>query len=298
MKHTQTLRYLKGTTLSSIALASVVASSALWTHVVYEYELKRRLSFSDSIPWVGIVTDSNAYRIDVHELSLPAYEASKHIKNYTVQLSANLLTSVHREEEVETPFAASLLLEQGEPQGQSDQSDTDAPRTALREWEIGHVYRLSIPRLHIRAPVLMPSRIFWDTKEWGLLEEQMQVGLNHGAVAYPHSAAPGRRGSLIVAGHSSPPHDAAAASAYGHLFASLPQIQEGDTVTVTSGGKDISYVVESKKIVAPDDTDILAQQSNESIMKLITCYPVGTTENRMIVTARRVTTSDEVAFRN
>lgn len=158
----------------------------------------------------------------------------------------------------------------------------------LDKWELSPVWNLRIPSLGIRTPVLLPSMKFWSVQAWDMLEEQMQVGLNHGAVAYPHSAAPGTVGSLIVAGHSSPPDEKSEASPYGHLFATLPDIAVGQDIEFVQGGEVVRYTVESKNVVSPQSTDILLQQNDESILKLITCYPVGTTKNRMIITAKKV----------
>lgn len=151
-------------------------------------------------------------------------------------------------------------------------------------WELERMWSIAIPSLSIRAPVLLPSMDHWVSRSWGMLEEQMQIGLNNGAVAYPHSAAPGTDGNLIIAGHSSPPDEASAESSYGHLFSTLPTIAIGEEIHVGSA----VYRVEDKFVVPPSETSILAQQDDESILKLITCYPVGTTKDRMIITAKKV----------
>ena len=158
----------------------------------------------------------------------------------------------------------------------------------LSVWELRSVWSISIPSLGIRAPVLLPSMKFWSKKSWNMLEEQMQAGLHHGAVAYPHSASPGENGTLIIAGHSSPPDEEAKASAYGNIFAKLPDIAIGDEITVQSGGEEIRYRVEDKFVVSPETTSILEQQSDESILKLITCYPVGTTRDRMVILGKKI----------
>lgn len=166
--------------------------------------------------------------------------------------------------------------------------ETQTSADELSQWELAHTWRITIPDLGIRAPVLLPSMKYWGTQAWDLLEQQMQVGLNHGAVAYPHSVSPGVPGSLIIAGHSSPPHEAAKKSNYGHLFAKLPDIAIGQEITVTTSGAPIVYRVEQKQIVSPKMTTILEQQYDQSVLKLITCYPVGTTRDRMIVLAKKV----------
>lgn len=175
-----------------------------------------------------------------------------------------------------------------EPEQKPEINPEDTPVHAaadeLAQWQLSPVWTVSIPSLGIRAPVMLPSMVNWSARAWDLLEEQMQVGLNHGAVAYPHSSAPGSIGNLILAGHSSPPNAYAEQSAYGSLFAKLPDIAIGEEINVSSA----TYRVEEKIIVSPEEVSILEQQDDESILKLITCYPVGTTRDRMIVLARKV----------
>ncbi len=158
----------------------------------------------------------------------------------------------------------------------------------MTSWELSPRYTIDIPSLRILAPILLPSRRYWDAKEWDLLEEQMQVGLHNGAVAYPHSVRPGQNGALIIAGHSSPPDEQAKQSAFGSLFALVPTIKMGERIVVKTGDQEVEYEVIATTIVPASDTSILKQDEDESILKLITCYPVGTTRERFVVTARLV----------
>ncbi|MCA9371150.1 MAG: sortase [Candidatus Peregrinibacteria bacterium] len=162
------------------------------------------------------------------------------------------------------------------------------PPSELEQWELMRAWNIFIPSLSVRAPVLLPSMKYWSSQAWDMLEEQMQIGLNHGTVAYPHSVSPGQMGSLIIAGHSSPPDEQAQESLYGSVFAHLPEIAVGEEIQVQSAGTAIRYKVVEKNIVSPKATTILEQQHDESILKLITCYPVGTTRDRMIITAQRI----------
>ncbi|MCF7844895.1 MAG: sortase [Kiritimatiellales bacterium] len=158
----------------------------------------------------------------------------------------------------------------------------------LQQWDLERWINLSVPSKDIRVPVYLPSRRFWDARQWDMLEEQMQVGLLNGAAAYPHSVKPGTIGSLIIAGHSSPPNERAEESKYGDLFAKLPTIAKGDVITTAGNGSLVSYEVVRTQVVQPTDTDILAQQTDKSLLKLITCYPVGSTKSRFVVTAVKI----------
>lgn len=156
------------------------------------------------------------------------------------------------------------------------------------EWELKQAYTLSIPRLELQAPVLLPSLKYWQAKNWDLLEEQMQIGMSQGLVAYPHSTAPSDKGALIVAGHSSPPDERAAKSPFGSIFSRLPELEVGDEISVMQNGRQVIFAIESKVVVPPSATKLLEQQNTDNILKLITCFPIGTTKDRMIITAKRV----------
>jgi LPXTG-site transpeptidase (sortase) family protein len=190
------------------------------------------------------------------------------------------------------PSTAATLIVPEEVVGRSDtlsppQND-NIPSDELSQWEVSQAYSMSIPTLGIRTPILLPSMRFWASRQWNLLEEQMQVGLRHGSVAYPHSAIPGEMGNLIIAGHSSPPTQRAAESAYGSLFERVPELEIGDQIIVTKNGKRMTYSVSDSTVVSPSETEVLRQQDDESVIKLITCFPVGTTKDRMVVTAHLV----------
>ena len=159
-------------------------------------------------------------------------------------------------------------------------------RNPLNEWELRRAFGISIPSLTIRAPVLLPSRKHWDARNWELLEEQMQAGMLHGTVAYPHSSRPGG-GALFIAGHSSPPSVEAKESMYGTVFAMLPNIDLGAEIVITDGDERFTYVVTETFIVQAEDTGILDPVNAEGSLTLITCYPVGTTRQRFVVKAKR-----------
>jgi|TARA_Y100000310_G_scaffold345163_1_gene462304 LPXTG-site transpeptidase (sortase) family protein len=267
-------------TAAIVAILGVAASLVLWTGVIRNVPLPQ---FSrDTVvrfeKFLDQLTDSmlHADQITVREVMVE-------------DLGTHFASSVD-----ETHVRASVIenservLQELPAFIPNDQPVIHAAAGQLEQWGLSRAWSITIPSLGIRAPVLLPSMKNWTARAWDLLEEQMQIGLNHGAVAYPHSSGPGRKGNLIIAGHSSPPTESAAASEFGNLFEKLPGIQVGDEISIVTAGSPITYRVEEKTIVSPQMTSILEQQYDESILKLITCYPVGTTRDRMIVLAKRI----------
>ena len=75
-----------------------------------------------------------------------------------------------------------------------------------KSWDVAlNTSTLVYDRLGIAAPIGKPSPGNWISRNWRALEDQMQYLLLNGLAAYPHSPKPGEAGSMIVAGHSSPP---------------------------------------------------------------------------------------------
>lgn len=141
-------------------------------------------------------------------------------------------------------------------------------------------------RLKISAPLGKPSLDNWKNRNWRGLEDQMQYLLLNGLALYPHSPALGSEGSLIVAGHSSPPTMEAIGSPYEEILSVLPQAAAGDTITVyDTNGKEFVYRVRKTQIVPSTYTQILLQEKTKKELVLFTCYPIGTTRERFVVWA-------------
>jgi len=248
------------------ACGSVVTSFGLWTAIVsrslviYNTDISQERQRTEV--WGGAIGTVGEFVESVAEVVANTVMDQVHLAASTVTVPSEVIGG---------PAASS--------------SGAESP-FELSQWEINQAYTLSIPDLDVEVPVLIPSMRYWESREWNLLEKQMQVGLNYGAVAYPHSAEPGSKGSVIISGHSSPPSERAASSDFGRIFSHVPELKPGDVITISGEGQDKNYEIQSSVIVPPTATEILRQQEDESIMKIVTCYPIGTTKDRMVVTAK------------
>jgi sortase A len=91
----------------------------------------------------------------------------------------------------------------------------------------------------------------------------------------PGTAYPGDVGNVGLSGHRDT------------YFRPLKDIRQGDEVTVTTAERTYRYRVDSLKVVADDDMSVL-NESSESFLTLVTCYPfyyVGPAPKRFIVRA-------------
>lgn len=275
-----------------IGIVAIVSSFLFWTNQIHTIVLPRvSQSIVDSVndtlnAWFGVGDTEDEIVLKEHIVE----DLGEHFvtRIQRTHLTASVTSETVREriapqEEPQPEPEPEEVLPEPEPSPEPVHASAPIDEE-LTQWELTPVWTIAIPSLGIRAPVLLPSMQNWSSRAWGILEEQMQIGLNHGTVAYPHSSAPGTNGNLIVAGHSSPPTRSAEQSAFGSVFARLPEIGIGEEIQVSSA----RYVVQEKFVVSPQETSILEQQHDESILKLITCYPVGTTKERMIVLAKKI----------
>jgi LPXTG-site transpeptidase (sortase) family protein len=120
---------------------------------------------------------------------------------------------------------------------------------------------------------------------WTKANKDMLSDLLKGAVHYPGTALPGQTGTSYISAHSS--NYPWVKSKYRDAFARLGAVKKGDSfmVTVTDPlGKPIKlhYVVDEIGIFKADDQRQFANTSN-SVVALSTCWPVGTTANRLVL---------------
>lgn len=137
--------------------------------------------------------------------------------------------------------------------------------------------QLVIASLNITAPI-----VYADATD----DKTVQTDLQSGVVHYANTANPGTVGNCYIFGHSS--DYLFTPGNFKTVFAVLPKIAIGDQIQISdSSGKIFVYTVTSTKVVAPNDTSVLSQDTNGArILNLQTSYPVGTALKRFIATAQ------------
>ncbi len=137
--------------------------------------------------------------------------------------------------------------------------------------------RLVIPRIGKNVPLISVP----EHKNWKQLEKGIQKGLQNGVVVHPISHDPGSFGNFFLTGHSS--YYAWDKGRFKDVFALLHEVNAGDIVDIYWEGKKYSYKMTEKKVVAPTEVEILKQPTDEKKITLMTCTPVGTNTNRLIL---------------
>ena len=142
--------------------------------------------------------------------------------------------------------------------------------------------RIYIPGIDKNIPlVTVPNH-----KNWQELERRIQNGLRDGVVVHPISRTPGRNGNFFITGHSS--YYAWDQGRFKDVFALLHEVEVGETVEVYWEGKKYLYVIKTKGVVEPTEVSILNQPRDKSIITLMTCTPVGTNKQRLILVGELV----------
>jgi len=119
---------------------------------------------------------------------------------------------------------------------------------------------LSIPKIRLEVPVL---------------DGTDDLTLNRGVGRIEETARPGEAGNLGIAGHRD------------GFFRGLKDVAVGDEIHLRTLTRDYLYVIESIRIVSPEDVQVL-DATPKPVLTLVSCYPfyfVGSAPRRYIVRA-------------
>lgn len=108
------------------------------------------------------------------------------------------------------------------------------------------------------------------------------IALNQGAWRMPQTSTPDQGGNTVITAHRfkyKPPSE--------KTFYLLDKLVVGDAVTVNWQGYEYNYKVTGTKIVEPSAVEVLDNTENPQIT-LITCTPLFTTKQRLIVIAEPI----------
>lgn len=133
-----------------------------------------------------------------------------------------------------------------------------------------------IPKIDITSPVI------WQTN---VEEKEVQRSLQDGVVHLNGTALPGQNGNVFITGHSS--NYPWSKGSYKNIFALLNKLVIGDLVYLNYN--DTVYVYKTEKIIIVKPSEVwVTESSGVPQLSLMTCSPVGTSLNRLIIRASQV----------
>lgn len=136
-------------------------------------------------------------------------------------------------------------------------------------------FEIEIEKISVRAPILVGV----DPASKDVYNASLTKGVAH----MNGTAMPGENGNVFIYGHSS----SDIKSPYDKIFARLNELTTGDRIILNRAGLRYNYSVTDKKIVAEDDLSVLSQ-TDDKRLTLMTCWPIGTTDERLIVIAEQI----------
>jgi sortase A len=140
------------------------------------------------------------------------------------------------------------------------------PTIALRQVGLGDpLARLEIPRISVDDIVVV-----------GVGSSELQLGPGH----FPDTVPPGHLGNAAIAGHR---------TSYGQPFRNVDRLEPGDEIRATTPDGTYTYRVTQTRIVSPSDYFVvLTTNPEEAQLTLISCHPVWSTAQRIVVSAALV----------
>lgn len=113
-------------------------------------------------------------------------------------------------------------------------------------------------------------------------EKELIPDLDKGVVIYPGSVLPSQIGNFFLTGHSSTYFWKRDKTPYGEVFAGLDKLQIGDRIVIYYNQYKYEYEIFNKYIALPNNVR-LYHPSDDSIISLMTCWPIGTTWKRLVL---------------
>jgi LPXTG-site transpeptidase (sortase) family protein len=106
--------------------------------------------------------------------------------------------------------------------------------------------------------------------------------LENGIIRYPGSAKPWENGTSFIFWHSS--NFPWIKWDYNDVFSLLDNVAFNDEIIVYYGQEKYVYKIREKNVITPWDVSVLERNKDKSEITLMTCWPIWTTINRLIVT--------------
>jgi sortase A len=147
--------------------------------------------------------------------------------------------------------------------------------------EVGPEPKVIIPKINVDVPVVYTQN--------SVQEKDIQLSLENGIVHYPTTAQPGEKGNAAIFGHSS--NNILNKGKYKFAFVLLNRLEKGDTFIIHKDGVRYVYKIFDRKIVNPNQLEVLDPIANKSTVSLITCDPPGTSLKRLVVIGEQISPS-------
>lgn len=125
--------------------------------------------------------------------------------------------------------------------------------------------------IEVDIPAINVAQSIVQGTDWEALRQGVGQALN--------GVRPGdRQGNLVLAAHN---------DIYGEIFRDLDQLAPGDEIYVRTETEVFTYIVRETIIVEPTEVWVMRTVPGEAFVTLISCYPYGVNDKRIVVFADR-----------
>jgi LPXTG-site transpeptidase (sortase) family protein len=135
-------------------------------------------------------------------------------------------------------------------------------------------FGLEIEKIGVKAPVIANVN--------GGNQMEYNNSLTSGLAHLKNSGLPGQNSNIFIFGHSSSDIDF---GPYSKIFQNLDNLDQGDKITIYYKSRKYEYSVTEKKVIFADDLTPVDPAEDEQLT-LMTCWPVGKKDKRLIVIAK------------
>jgi sortase A len=134
-------------------------------------------------------------------------------------------------------------------------------------------FGIVIPKIHANAPIVKDVDAF-DSK---IYQQSLAKGIAHAK----GTSTPDTAGNTFLFAHSA--QNWLNANRYNAVFYLLYKMDKGDTFSLYYKGKEYIYKIEDKKTVNAENVEVMNKSAYPRSVTLMTCWPPGTTFQRLIV---------------
>lgn len=169
--------------------------------------------------------------------------------------------------------------------GEAPAGEIEAVDPTVTLTKVSSENKLIIPKLNVDVPL-----------NFGVSVDGVMAAMNHGVVHYRingASAYPGEIGNFVVMGHSA--GDIYSSNQYKFIFSGLERLEEGDIMYVHYNSVRYTYRMVGREVIWPTEVSKLVIETNKPMMTLVTCWPLGTSQKRLLISAEQIAPSYEGA---
>lgn len=219
------------------------------------------------IPYILILSGFAIIVIALYLKISTAYYQNKFVEQYDEYIGQLNLNENIEEADPNLPLdddiVDGLSLREEDEESPQDQEVQEARVNPVDKYLQGKELSgvIEIPKLGVVAAILE-----------GTDDRALKYTVGH----YPGTANPGEKGNYVLLGHRN--------YVYGHYFRKIDELEPGDEVIIRKDMETYTYLVTESFVVGPEEVWVL-DDTEETILTMITCTPIITYTDRLIVRA-------------